>query len=142
MQPPRPPRPGKSRTGPRNRGGARSLDQWLGTAGTPPPRDPGAPAPAGGRLQALREGIAAADRALDAARAALPADLAPHLWAATCIDGELALLFESAGWATRARYAAEAVGAAVAAALGEPVRTVKVKVRPRTGAPPPAGPAV
>lgn len=103
-------------TGPRTRG-VRDLEQLLGS-GTGP-------------LQALQAGAAAARKTLEVAREVLPAELAPHLWAANVVEREVSLLFESAAWATRARYAAEDWREPLAAALGEPVDKVKVKVRPR-----------
>ena len=101
---------------PRTRG-VRDLEQLLGNSG--------------GALQALQAGAAVARKTLEVARGVLPAELAPHLWAANFVDGEVSLLFESAAWATHARYAAEAWREPLAAALGEPVNRVKVKVRPR-----------
>ena len=111
-----PPRRPSRPQGPRARG-VRGLEQLLGNSG--------------GALQALQAGAAVARKTLDVAREVLPAELASHLWAANLVDGEVALLFESAAWATRARYAAEEWRAPLATALGEPVTSVKVKVRPR-----------
>lgn len=85
----------------------------------------------GGMLATLQAGAAAARKTLEVARAVLPAELASHLWAANFVDGEVSLLFESAAWATRARYAAEDWREPLAKALGESVNSVKVKVRPR-----------
>lgn len=84
-----------------------------------------------GPLAHLQAGAAVARQALEVARAILPAELAPHLWAANCVDGEFSLLFESAAWATRARYAADDWRDALAQAMGERVERVTVKVRPR-----------
>lgn len=98
--------------------GTRGLDQWLGGATVGP-------------LASLQAGVAVANRSLQAARQVLPADLVPHLWAANCVDREFSLLFESAAWATRARYAAAAWCEPLAQAMGEPVEKVTVKVRPR-----------
>ena len=111
--PRRPRRPAGSRAG-----GIRNIEQLLGASG--------------GAMQALQAGAATARKALDAAREVLPAELAPHLWAANFVDGEVSLLFESAVWATRARYAAEEWREPLARALGETVGSVKVKVRPRS----------
>lgn len=111
-----PPRRPRRPSGPRT-AGVRDLEQLLGTSG--------------GALQSLQAGAAAARKTLDVAREVLPAELATHLWAANLVDGEVSLLFESAAWATRARYAAEEWQAPLAVALGEPVTGVKVKVRPR-----------
>lgn len=97
--------------------GTVGIDQWLDTAGGP--------------LASLQAGAAVARQALDVARRVLPGELHPHLWAANCVDGEFSLLFESAAWATRARYAADEWRAALAAAMGEKVERVTVKVRPR-----------
>ena len=107
--------PARRRPGPAR--GTQGIDQWLEAPG--------------GALANLQHGAAVARRALEVAREVLPAELAPHLWAANCTDGEFALLFESAAWATRARYAAAEWREPLAAALGEPVATVVVKVRPR-----------
>ncbi len=112
----RPGRPGRPSAGPRTKG-VRDLEQLLGSSG--------------GALQALQAGAATARKTLDIAREVLPAELAAHLWAANFVDGEVSLLFESAAWATRARYAAEDWREPLAKALGESVDSVKVKVRPR-----------
>lgn len=82
-------------------------------------------------LATLQAGAAAARKTLDVAREVLPTELASHLWAANFVDGEVSLLFESAAWATRARYAAEDWREPLTKALGESVNSVKVKVRPR-----------
>lgn len=84
-----------------------------------------------GVLQRLREGASGADRALQAARRHLPDGLGEHVWGAAFSNGELALLVESAAWATRLRYAASNLAAAAGAELGSPVSKVVVKVRPR-----------
>ena len=116
-QPPRPnPRP-TVRRAPGAPRGAVGVDAWLDGAG--------------GSLAALQAGAAVAGRALEAARQVLPADLAPHLWAANCVAGEFSLLFESAAWATRARYAAGEWREPLGRAMGETVEKVSVKVRPR-----------
>lgn len=117
MPPPRPPRRPTARRPLGPRGAVRSLDDWLSTA-------PGA-------LKALHAGASAAGLTLEAARNVLPADLTPHLWGATCTQGELVLVFESAAWATRARYQSEEWRLPLATALGLTVDRVKVKVRPR-----------
>jgi len=111
--PRRPRRPAGTRAG-----GIRNIEQLLGASG--------------GAMQALQAGAATARKALDAAREVLPAELVPHLWAANFVDGEVSLLFESAVWATRARYAAEEWREPLTRALGEVVGSVKVKVRPRS----------
>jgi hypothetical protein len=111
--PRRPRRPAGTRAG-----GIRNIEQLLGQSG--------------GAMQALQAGATTARKALDAAREVLPAELAPHLWAANFVEGEVSLLFESAVWATRARYAAEEWREPLARALGEPVGSIKVKVRPRS----------
>ena len=115
MSSPPPSRPRRP-SGPRAKG-VRDIEQLLGASG--------------GALQALQAGAAAARKTLDIAREVLPAELATHLWAANFVDGEVSLLFESAAWATHARYAAEEWRAPLATALKEPVNSVKVKVRPR-----------
>ena len=117
MSNPSPPRRPRRPAGPRA-GGVRDIEQLLGASG--------------GAMQALRAGAATVRKTLEAAREVLPAELAPHLWAANFVDGEVSLLFESAAWATRARYAAEEWREPLARALGETVGSVKVKVRPRS----------
>ena len=84
-----------------------------------------------GALASLQAGAAVARQALEVAREVVPAELQPHLWAANCLDGEFSLLFESAAWATRARYVAADWQEPLARAMGEEVRKVTVKVRPR-----------
>ena len=115
-RPRRPPRPVVRRPAGPQRGTAH-VDQWL---------DQGT-----GTLAALQAGATVARRALEVAQQVVPAELRPHLWAANCIDGEFSLLFDSAGWATRARYGAAEWAAPLAAAMGEEVSKVTVKVRPR-----------
>jgi hypothetical protein len=53
-----------------------------------------------------------------------------HVWAATFAAGQLTLLVDTAGWATRVRYAVPALRAGVATELGQPVEKVAVRVRP------------
>jgi len=84
-----------------------------------------------GSLQRLREGASSANRALEASRRHLPADLAGRVWGAAFDGGALSLLVESAAWATRLRYATRELGNAIGTELGEPIRKVVVKVRPR-----------
>jgi hypothetical protein len=84
-----------------------------------------------GTLQRLREGATGANRALEAARRHLPAELAVHVWGAGFTGGVLSLLVESASWATRLRYAIRGVAGTLGTELGEPVQRVVVKVRPR-----------
>lgn len=83
-----------------------------------------------GGLTKLREGATAAERTLAAVRAALAAELATRVTGATLERGRLVVLVESAGWATRVRYAAPALAPAVASALAAPVEKVTVRVRP------------
>ena len=117
MTPPRSPRRPTARRAAAPQGGTRSLGDWLNVA-------PGA-------LKALHAGASAAGQTLEAARGVLPAELTSHLWAASCVGSELVLVFESAAWATRARYQSEEWRLPLAAALGLTVDRVKVKVRPR-----------
>lgn len=113
---PRAPRP-TIRRPPGPQRGTAGVEEWLGTSK--------------GALASLQAGAAVARQALEAAREVIPAELRPHLWAANCLDGEFSLLFESAAWATRARYVAAEWREPLALAMGEEVRKVTVKVRPR-----------
>ena len=82
-------------------------------------------------LERLRQGAQAAESALAAAQQHLPADVAPHVWGASAAGGVLTLLVDSAGWATRVRYAVPDLKAGLGARLGEPVTKVMVRVRPK-----------
>jgi hypothetical protein len=81
-------------------------------------------------LERLREGARAAERTVEAVRATLPADVAAHVWGASTAAGVLTLLVDSAGWATRVRYAVPELTAGVGERLGEPIVKVVVRVRP------------
>jgi hypothetical protein len=83
-------------------------------------------------LERLREGAKAAEKTLDAVRATLPDDVREHVWGASTDAGELTLLVDSAGWATRVRYAVPELKAGVGERLGELIVKVAVRVRPRT----------
>lgn len=63
----------------------------------------------------------------------VPADISPHLVAATLSDaGILMLSFDSAAWAARSRY----LGRQIMAAAGDPdIKSVKVRVHPQGGQP-------
>ena len=82
-------------------------------------------------LERMRAGARAADRTLEAARGALEAEVREHVWGATLEADRLVVLVDSAGWASRVRYAVPELKAGVAAALGAPVEKVAVRVRPR-----------
>ncbi len=80
-------------------------------------------------LARLREGTAAAERALGALHRLLPPELAAEVWGAALQDGTLTAFVRSAAWGTRLRYAAPPLLASLAESLGEPVTQLKVKVR-------------
>ena len=82
-------------------------------------------------LERLRAGAEAADRALVAARQCLSADVAGHVWGATAVGGVLTLLVDSAGWATRVRYAVPELKQGLGDRLGETITKVNVRVRPK-----------
>lgn len=82
-------------------------------------------------LERLREGAKAADRTVDAVRHSLPPEVADHVWAASTDAGVLTVLVDSAGWATRVRYAVPELKQGVGDRLGELVLKVNVRVRPR-----------
>jgi hypothetical protein len=81
-------------------------------------------------LERLREGAKAAERTLDAVQQSLPAEVAGHVWGASAEAGVLTLLVDSAGWATRVRYAVPELKQGVGDRLGTPVTKVNVRVRP------------
>jgi hypothetical protein len=82
-------------------------------------------------LERLRAGARAADRTLEATRGALEPEVREHVWGAVLEADRLVVLVDSAGWATRVRYAGPELRAGVAAALGKPVKKLAVRVRPR-----------
>ena len=82
-------------------------------------------------LERLREGAKAADRTLDAVRQSLPGEVAEHVWGASTDEGLLTVLVDSAGWATRVRYAVPELKQGVGDRLGAPILKVNVRVRPR-----------
>lgn len=84
-------------------------------------------------LERLRQGVKAADAALVAVRHNLAPDVRDHVWGASLADGQLTLLVDSAGWATRVRYAVPELKTGVAGELGQPVEKVTVRVRPAGG---------
>jgi predicted nucleic acid-binding Zn ribbon protein len=84
-------------------------------------------------LERLREGAKAAERTLDAVRDSLPPEVAAHVWGASTEEGRLTVLVDSAGWATRVRYAVPELQQGVGERLGMPVLKVAVRVRPRAG---------
>ncbi len=81
-------------------------------------------------LERLREGAKAADRTLDAVQQSLPEDLREHVWGASTDAGMLTVLVDTAGWATRVRYAVPELKQGVGDRLGELVLKVVVRVRP------------
>jgi hypothetical protein len=82
-------------------------------------------------LERLREGAKAAEKAVDAVRRSLPAEVAEHVWGASAEDGVLTVLVDSAGWATRVRYAVPELKQGVGDRLGALVVKVNVRVRPQ-----------
>jgi hypothetical protein len=84
-------------------------------------------------FERLRDGAAAADRTLSAVQQALPEEVRPHVWGASTAGGVLTLLVDTAGWATRVRYAVPDLRAALGDRLGAPVGRVQVRVRPPSG---------
>ena len=81
-------------------------------------------------LERLREGAKAADRTLEAVRESLPRDVGEHVWGASTDEGLLTVLVDSAGWATRVRYAVPELKQGVGDRLGTPILKVNVRVRP------------
>ncbi len=88
-------------------------------------------------LERLRAGARAADRTLSAVTRALDAELGGHVWGATLEVDRLVLLVDSAGWATRVRYAVPELKRVAGAELGTVIERVVVRVRPP---PKPKGP--
>jgi len=86
-----------------------------------------------GRLQALERARQDRSDFTQTAKTWLLEELAAHLLAAALDPaGNLALSFDSAAWATRARYAERDI---IAAADDPAIKTVTVKVHPRGGQP-------
>jgi predicted nucleic acid-binding Zn ribbon protein len=81
-------------------------------------------------LERLKEGARAAERTVAAVREVLPPDVAGHVWGASTAAGTLTVLVDSAGWATRVRYAVPELLQGVGERLGEPLAKVAVRVRP------------
>jgi hypothetical protein len=88
-----------------------------------------------GMLKKLRVGTAEADRSLAALRSILPPELAREVWSASLRGKTLTAFVQTAAWGTRLRYVTSTLKGPVAAALGQPVEEIKVKVRagPRRG---------
>jgi hypothetical protein len=82
-----------------------------------------------GMLQRLRQGTAAADRALAALREALPPEIASEVWSASLKGSTLTAFVRSAAWGTRLRYVAPQMAAEVGRRLGTSVDEIRVKVR-------------
>jgi predicted nucleic acid-binding Zn ribbon protein len=82
-----------------------------------------------GMLKRLRDGTADAERSLIALRGLLPPEIARQVWSASLTGTTLTAFVHSAAWGTRLRYVASQLVAPVAAALGSPVKEIKVKVR-------------
>jgi ClpP class serine protease len=86
-----------------------------------------------GRLQALEQARRDRSDLTQTAKTWLPVDIAAHLLAAALDPaGNLALSFDSAAWATRARYAERDI---IAAADDPTIKAVKVRVHPPGGQP-------
>ena len=86
-----------------------------------------------GRLQALEQARQDRSTFTQTAKTWLSADLAAHLLAAALDPvGNLVLSFDSAAWATRARYAERDI---ISAANDPTVKAVKVRVHPPGGQP-------
>jgi hypothetical protein len=84
------------------------------------------------KLERLKTGAEAANRALVAVQQALPAEAAGHVWGATLDEqGVLTLVTDSGGWASRLRYELPELAPRVATALGQAVTRMVVMVRPR-----------
>ena len=83
-------------------------------------------------LERLREGAKAAEKTVEAVRQSLPAEGAEHVWGASTDEGVLTVLVESAGWATRVRYAVPELKQGVGDRLGKLILKVNVRVRPKT----------
>jgi hypothetical protein len=81
-------------------------------------------------LNRLRAGAEAAGEALAAVQQELPADLVPHVWAASLEGPVLTVLVASGAWASRVRYCATEIAAGVAVRLKRPVSRVSIRVRP------------
>jgi Dna[CI] antecedent, DciA len=81
-------------------------------------------------LQGLLAKTEAADAALVAVRAGLPANLRDRVWGAAIAGEALTVLVDSPAWASRVRYALPEAKPSWTAQLG-PIRRVVVKVRPR-----------
>ena len=88
-----------------------------------------------GVLQRLRTGAAESDRVLLALRGLLPPEIAGQVWSASRREATVTAFVASAAWGTRLRYVVPGLAPALAAALGQPVEEIKVKVRadPRRG---------
>jgi hypothetical protein len=94
-----------------------------------------------GMLQRLRVGAADADRAAEALKRVLPAELAAEVFSASLRGTTLTAFVRTAAWGTRLRYVAPKLMDRLAAELGAPVAEFKVKVRgnaPRRGQSPSA----
>lgn len=80
------------------------------------------------RLASLRSRSRARSKVLSHVLAALPANLVHTVITAGVEDGRLTLGAANAAWATRLRYASEALRKRVAGTLGEDIRSVRIKV--------------
>jgi|SRR5579883_788617 len=87
-----------------------------------------------GRLDELRSRLEARASALSAVRSALPDPLARRVASAGLEAGCLTVGVVGAAWASRLRYVTQTLRTKVAAALGEEIVRVRIRVVP----PPPA----
>jgi hypothetical protein len=86
------------------------------------------------KLERLKTGAEAANRALVALQQVLPPELVPAVWGATLDpEGVLTVVTDSGSWATRLRYALPALLPTLARNLGQEVGKTIVRVRPRPG---------
>jgi hypothetical protein len=82
-----------------------------------------------GTLEKLRAGTAEAERALEALRRVLPAEIAAEVWSASLRGSTLTAFVRNAAWGTRLRYVIPKLTDALSSELGVAVTEVKVKVR-------------
>jgi hypothetical protein len=81
-----------------------------------------------GRLTSLRSRSRERSEVLAQVRAALPPELERTVVSAGIEDGRLTVGVSAGAWASRLRYRTEALRKRVAAALGQEIRSVRIKV--------------
>ncbi|MDP8986217.1 MAG: DUF721 domain-containing protein [Pseudomonadota bacterium] len=84
----------------------------------------------GQRLKALQAASSERTVVREHVRAALPSRLAQTVVTAGLDQGQLTIGVTSAPWASRLRYASEALRLQVGAAMGVTVQSVRIKVAP------------